>query len=66
MPVEHVLGVPYEDQCHSAKGKKPVLIIDVSIYGRRHVYSEGIASLEHDFKKLANEIAKEVFKAFKK
>ena len=52
------------------QGKKPVLIIDVSIHGRRHVYREGIASLKNEFRELADEVAKEVarevLKAFKK
>ena len=52
------------------QGKKPVLIIDVTIHGHRHVYRENIASLKNEFKKLAEEIAKEVakevLKAFKK
>ena len=52
------------------QGKKPVLIIDVSIHGHRHVYREGIDSLKNEFRKLADEIAKEVakevLKAFEK
>ena len=44
------------------KGKAPVLIIDVSIHGKHHVYREGIASVKNEFKKLADEIAKEVAK----
>ena len=52
------------------QGKKPVRIIDVTIHGHRHVYRENIASPKHEFKKLAEEIAKEmareVLKALKK
>lgn len=52
------------------QGKKPVLIIDISIHGKRHVYRESIGSVGHEFKKLAEEIAKEVakeiLKVFKK
>ncbi len=52
------------------EGKAPVLIIDVSIHGSRHVYREGIGTLKSEFQKLADEIAKEVakevLKAFEK
>ena len=52
------------------KGKKPVLIVDVSIHGKEHVYRESIDSVENEFEKLAAEIAKEVakqiLKAFEK
>lgn len=44
------------------KGKAPVLIIDVSIVGKRHVYRESIGSVKSEFKKLADEISKEVAK----
>jgi hypothetical protein len=52
------------------EGKAPVLIIDVTIHGSRHVYREGIGTLKSEFQKLADEIAKEVakevLKAFEK
>ena len=52
------------------EGKAPVLIVDVSIHGSRHVYREGIGTLKSEFRKLADEIAKEVakevLKAFEK
>jgi hypothetical protein len=52
------------------KGKKPVLIIDVAIHGTRHVYRESIDTIGNEFKKLAEEVAKEVaneiLKVFKK
>jgi len=52
------------------QGKAPVLIIDVSIHGKRHVYRENLAALEKGFSHLAAEIAKEVadevLKVFKK
>ena len=52
------------------EGKAPVLIVDVSIHGSRHVYREGMASLKNEFRTLADEIAKEVakevLKAFEK
>lgn len=44
------------------QGKKPVLIIDVTIHGKHHVYRENLASLKSEFKKLADELAKEVAK----
>ena len=52
------------------EGKKPILVIDVTIHGAHHVYRESIVSVEHEFEKLATEIAKEaareILKAFKK
>ncbi len=52
------------------EGKAPVLIVDVSIHGSRHVYREGIGTLKNEFRMLADEIAKEVakevLKAFEK
>ncbi len=42
------------------EGKKPVLIIDVDIQGKRHVYRESIDTVGHEFRKLADEVAKEV------
>jgi len=52
------------------QGKKPVLIIDVTIHGKHHVYRENLDSLKNEFKKLAEElateVAKEVLKAFAK
>ncbi|MCP3951889.1 MAG: hypothetical protein GY697_06680 [Desulfobacterales bacterium] len=51
-------------------GKKPVLVIDVTIHGSHHVYRESIVSVKHEFEKLAKEIAKEaakeILKAFEK
>ncbi len=44
------------------EGTKPVLIIDVTIEGKHHVYREGIGSLKSEFKKLAEQISKEVAK----
>lgn len=44
------------------QGKKPVLIIDVDIHGNRHVYRESIGTIGHEFRKLADEVAKEVAK----
>ena len=52
------------------QGKKPVLIIDVTIHGKHHQYRESIDTIGHEFQKLADEIAKEVaqeiLKVFKK
>jgi hypothetical protein len=52
------------------QGKRPVLIIDVTIHGKHHVYRESIASVKSEFKHLAaeigKEVAKEVLKLFKK
>jgi len=52
------------------QGKKPVLIIDVTIHGKHHVYRESLDALEKGFEHLAGEIAKEVaneiLKVFKK
>jgi len=52
------------------QGKKPVLIIDVTIHGKHHVYRENLGSLKDEFKKLAEElaeeVAKEILKAFSK
>lgn len=52
------------------QGKAPVLIIDVTIHGKHHVYRESIKSLKSEFKHLAaeigKEVAKEVLKLFKK
>ena len=51
-------------------GKKPILIIDVSIQGKRHVYRESIDTIGNEFRKLAEELSKEVanelIKAFEK
>jgi hypothetical protein len=52
------------------KGKAPVLIIDCTIAGKRHVYREGIGSAKKEFehlaKQIAHEMAKELVKVFKK
>jgi hypothetical protein len=52
------------------QGKIPVLIIDVTIHGKHHVYRENLSSLEKGFEHLASELAKEVanevLKVFKK
>jgi hypothetical protein len=60
----------YRTTAKNKQGKKPVLIIDVTIHGKHHVYRETIASLKNEFKHLAGEIAKEVanevLKIFKK
>ncbi|MCP3874582.1 MAG: hypothetical protein GY699_15685 [Desulfobacteraceae bacterium] len=52
------------------EGKRPVLVIDVTIHNKHHVYRESITSVKHEFEKLAKEIAKEaakeILKAFEK
>ena len=52
------------------EGKRPVLIIDVTIHGANHVYREPLEPTKNEFKQLAGDIAKEtanaVLKAFTK
>jgi hypothetical protein len=52
------------------QGEKPVLIIDVTVHGKQHTYRENLGTLKSEFKKLgqdiAKEVAKEVLKAFNK
>jgi len=52
------------------EGERPVLVIDVTIHKKHHVYRESITSVKHEFEKLAKQIAKEtakeILKAFEK
>ncbi len=52
------------------EGDAPTLIIDVDIHGKHHVYHENLAVLEKGFKTLAkdvaDDVAKELLKVFKK